>query len=150
MLLGLHWLSLVLFSILVPNPFIWTALEFISWHFSVGFSVQELYSSSTDAFDLQLCVLSVWVCSNWWQTSDLDVFQKVETTWKALEMHKQKLLRLFLNLELLTGHGGDLCANLVHHSCWLCGFACVDNCYRLLIDWHFGCRTGSILLHPSP
>lgn len=45
------------------------------------------------------------------------------------------ILFLFLNLELLTGQEGDLlCANLSDHSSWLCGFACVDNCCRLLID----------------
>lgn len=145
-LLGFHWLSLV-FSVYVLSPFIWTALELISLHFSVDFSVfGELYSSSTDAFDLQLCVLSVWVCSVWWQTSDLD-----ETTcrrhWKCTSNS------VFVsNFELLTGHEGDLlCANLPDHSSWLCGFASVGNCCGLLIDWPFGCRTGGIfLLHPSP
>lgn len=58
--------------------------------------------------------------------------QHVEGTGDAQEI----ILCLFLNLEFFTGHEGDLlCANLADHSSWLCGFACVDNCCRILLTF---------------
>lgn len=119
---------------------------------SVSFSVSgEQYSQSTNMFDLNLHMTSVWVSSVWWQTSGLhEVLQKGVVCVEG-PGDTQAILCLFLNLGGVdSSQRALLYTSWAGRSCLLCDFSTNENCCRFLIDWHFGCRTGGVCsLHCS-